>query len=56
MTLDYGNYGILLIMSNAGFASSTALKGLQYDVNESMDFDMFRQVMRNPGGCNITGS
>ncbi|OLP87284.1 Ankyrin-2 [Symbiodinium microadriaticum] len=24
-------------------------KGLQYDVNESMDFDMFRQVMRNPG-------
>eukprot|EP00439_Symbiodinium_sp_Y106_P032824 s3315_g3.t3 len=22
---------------------------LQYDVNESMDFDMFRQVMRNPG-------
>ncbi|CAE7621624.1 ngb1 [Symbiodinium sp. CCMP2592] len=28
---------------------STVLKGLQYDVNESMDFDMFRQVMRNPG-------
>lgn len=25
------------------------LEGLQYDVNESMDFDMFRQVMRNPG-------
>ena len=23
MTLDYGNYGIFLVMGNAGFASST---------------------------------
>ena len=27
MTLNYGNYGIFLIVGNAGFLSSTVVKG-----------------------------
>ena len=28
-TLNYGNYGIFLIMGNAGFCPSTVVQGLQ---------------------------
>ena len=43
MTLDYGNYGIVLIMGNAGFMSSTVLQNITYHTSHS--FGHFRELL-----------
>ena len=43
MTLDDGNYGIVLIMGNAGFMSSTKLQKIIYHTSHS--FGHFREFL-----------
>ena len=39
MTLDYGNYGIFLIMGNAGFISSTVWVSIRMGLYNRVPFE-----------------
>ena len=49
-TLNYGNYGIFLIMGNAGFCPSTVLQGSCAHIAA---FIPSGEAAGNPVGCNL---
>ena len=55
-TLNYGNYGIFLLMGNAGFCPSTVLGSLGSGLRVPLHKRMARSVRFFPNGTSVNSS